>query len=116
MEDNLQDLLKGLCPSCYRSLQECRCNELKTDAKREKRKMEEESRRIALEALEQRYCMNCFHLKEECICAVAGIKPLSVRSEREQPLPIVGVMDECELDEPRHQRQGGWLHAGRGGL
>ena len=102
MEDNSQDLLKGLCPSCYRSLEECRCNELKADSKKEKRKMEEESRRIALEALEQRYCMNCFHLKEECICTVSGIKPLNVRSEKEQPLPIVGMRSECELDEPRY--------------
>ena len=77
-------------------------NLLEKIAEEKKRKMEEESRRIALEALEQRYCMNCFHLKEECICTVSGIKPLNVRSEKEQPLPIVGMRSECELDEPRY--------------
>lgn len=34
---------------------------------------EEESRRIALEALEKRYCMNCFQPREKCECSAGEL-------------------------------------------
>lgn len=39
----------------------------------EKKAQEEESRRIALEALEKRYCMNCFQPREKCECSAGEL-------------------------------------------
>ena len=48
-------------PERYRVCLEC---ELSVETKR----MEEEARKLALDALKELYCMNCFQLHTECHC------------------------------------------------
>ncbi|KAK8802365.1 hypothetical protein WA588_005336 [Blastocystis sp. NMH] len=69
--EEVTDLLSGLCSHCYRSLAECHCKEManQTDLSHSSRKQEEEAnRRIALAALAEYYCMNCFEPKQSCHC------------------------------------------------
>ena len=54
---------------------------MKPNPKKESKEIEEESRRLALETLQERYCMNCFCLKAECICSLSERKGLRARSD-----------------------------------
>lgn len=54
---------------------------MKPNPKKESKEIEEESRRLALETLRERYCMNCFCLKAECICSLSELKGLRARSD-----------------------------------
>lgn len=54
---------------------------MKPNPKKESKEIEEESRRFALETLRERYCMNCFCLKAECICSLSELKGLRARSD-----------------------------------
>lgn len=53
----------------------------------ETKTQEEESRRIALKALEERYCMNCFQVKNECSCFEVELR--LTRTEDPKPVKIV---------------------------
>lgn len=109
-------LLEGLCPSCYRLLQDCRCSELQSNRKKEKREAEEEARRLALETLRKRYCMNCFCAKAECKCSPLELQALKAREESSQTVQRVGIRGGFDVDERRDGRVLGRLEriGGRG--
>ena len=54
--------------------------------------MEEEARRLALETLQKRYCMNCFCFKTECICSDSELKAFNQRTDSKQAVQRVGVL------------------------
>lgn len=54
----------------------------------ETKAQEEENRRIALEALEEHYCMNCFQAKSECVCSEVELR--LTRPESPKPVKTVG--------------------------
>lgn len=97
-----EQLLEGLCPTCYRLLQDCRCSELKSNPKKEDKEVEEEARRLALETLQKRYCMNCFCFKKNCICSRSELKAFNSRTadSRQAVLRVVSLLF-CYVDGGR---------------
>ena len=68
------------------------CNGIET------KKMEEEARKLALVALEELYCMNCFQLHDDCHCVNKVNSPTQPQSEVEsesqpQPQSQVGCLE-----------------------
>lgn len=56
----------------------------------ETKRQEEESRHIALKALEERYCMNCFQVKSECSCSEVELR----LTQTEDSKPVKSVCEE----------------------
>ena len=79
--------------------------------------MEEEARRLALEALQKRYCMNCFCLKAECICSQTELKAFDSRADSKQAVPRVRSLRCFDVDGAGNGRVLGQIEGpGGGGL
>ena len=124
-DNTVEDLLKDLCSRCYRPVSECKCDQTKVVISSihtgssvhdnpciETKTQEEEHRRLALEALQEHYCMNCFHRlpkrddldeltkedekeekeEEEEICTCSEIERAGVTYTdiQKKPVPSVG--------------------------
>lgn len=117
-DNTVEDLLKDLCSRCYRPLAECKCDQcnvvissihtgsfLHGNSFIETKTQEEEHRRLALEALQEHYCMNCFRRlpkhdeldkqvdeeKEEiCTCSEVERAGVAYNDIQKKPVPSVG--------------------------
>ena len=114
-DNTVEDLLKDLCSRCYRPLAECKCDKqnvttssihtgscIHSSSFLETKTQEEEHRRLALEALQEHYCMNCFRRlpKQDeldkqvgegiCTCSEVERAGVAYNDIQKKPVPSVG--------------------------
>ena len=66
----------------------------------ETKKMEEEARKLALVALEELYCMNCFQLHDECHCVNKTNSPTQSESPSESQVVVWNEdQEQAEIQE-----------------